>query len=303
MRCERLKNVDQFGIPVSMTYKGEFTFNTRCGGCATIFIIMILISQLSLTILDFFLNHNLSQSTSLEYFDHPGNTNEKWSLNTADETLVGALKVAIPFRDAPEMQDIDIDQYFRIQFYQLEMTNGTEFKVDWVNAAKCKKMNYDLEGPLITSEEEENYVCPNVTSIDLLNYPPLYQLGNGTSFYMVVNNCTQAKQIEDTYGLTPYNDNVECAPAEDILAMTSKLSLQSKLMSQAAQDPQSFYDDLQPSSYFTQLVYTNLNPEFGQVYRSSVIKQRVNFYQYNFITWYEHLPIINFFTRLTIIFK
>ena len=100
---------------MSLTYKNEFTFNTPCGGCATIFIFMILISQVSLAILDFFLNHNLSQSTSREYWDHPGNTNKTWTLDTENDTLVGALRVA--FWAKEKEQDIDIDQYFRIQFY------------------------------------------------------------------------------------------------------------------------------------------------------------------------------------------
>ena len=229
-----LKDFDQFGIPVSLTYKREFTFNTPCGGCATIFIILIFISQVSLAILDFFLNHNLSQSTSYEYWAHPGNTNTTWTLDTENDTLVGALRVLFPYK--AEMQDIDIDQYFRIQFYQFEMTNGSEFKTIWVNAAKCKDMAmYDhLEDQLNTSEEDVDYVCPDVESITLLNYPLLYQNGNGTNFSMVVNNCTQAKQIEYENGLTPYNNNTECASFEEIEAMTSKLSLQSLLMTQAS---------------------------------------------------------------------
>ena len=222
-----LKDFDQFGIPVSLTYEREFTFNTPCGGCATIFIILILISQVSLAILDFFLNHNLSMSTSYEYWDHPGNTNKTWTLDTENDTLVGALRVAFPYRAEEQDKDIDIDKYFRIQFYQLEMTNGSEFKANWVNSAKCKEMAMykHLEDELITSEEKVDYVCPDVENITLLNYPPLYQNGNGTSFSMVVNTCTQAKQIEYENELTPYNNRTECANDTAIEEMTSKFSL------------------------------------------------------------------------------
>ena len=105
------------------------------------------------------------------------------------------------------------------------MTNGSEFKANWVNATKCSAMYDHLEDELITSEEKVDYVCPNVENITLLNYPPLYQNGNGTSFSMVVNSCIEAKRIEEEYNLTPYNNTVECASTEEIEAMTSFFSL------------------------------------------------------------------------------
>ena len=74
-------------------------------------------------------------------------------------------------------------------------------------------------------------------------------------------------------------------------------------MTQASQDPQAFYDNEDPTTFLTQVGYTNLNKEFGQVYRSSMIKQRINFYKYSSFTWYDHLPIINFFKKLTVMIK
>ncbi len=68
---------------------------------------------------------------------------------------------------------------------------------------------------------------------------------------MVVNDCIKATAIDSEQGLETYT-NQECASAADIKSMTPNLSFQSKVMTQAALDPVSFYDNDEPSIYFTQ---------------------------------------------------
>ena len=38
----------------------------------------------------------------------------------------------------------------------------------------------------------DEWICPNVTSITLNNDPSVYQAGNGTGFFLTVNDCVTA---------------------------------------------------------------------------------------------------------------
>ena len=40
---ELIKSKDLFGVPVQLTYKGQSSFNTLCGGCVSILIIVSLV--------------------------------------------------------------------------------------------------------------------------------------------------------------------------------------------------------------------------------------------------------------------
>ena len=95
---DRLRRIDLFGLPVNLTYEGDFTFNTACGGLASLIVIMILLAQISLEVLDLVINHKMSYQTTYDYFDYGETNTQEWILNTKQETLAGALKVSIPFR-------------------------------------------------------------------------------------------------------------------------------------------------------------------------------------------------------------
>ena len=53
------------------------------------------------------------------------------------------------------------------------------------------------------------FICPKVSSFVLENNPDLYEVGNGQSFNLVVNTCSQATQIDQDKGLETYSDE-EC---------------------------------------------------------------------------------------------
>ena len=43
MACfERIRGLDIFGQPVSLVYKGESTFQTKCGGCVALMLTLII---------------------------------------------------------------------------------------------------------------------------------------------------------------------------------------------------------------------------------------------------------------------
>lgn len=58
-----------------------------------------------------------------------------------------------------------------------------------------KSPDYDYKFAL--EYEDEDWICPNVTSINLLNDPYMLNTVSGISFLMVVNPCDIAVEIGD----------------------------------------------------------------------------------------------------------
>ena len=50
---EKVKSYDTFGAPIGVTFKGEPTFKTVCGGAITLFIILLLGGNLGLNLFEF----------------------------------------------------------------------------------------------------------------------------------------------------------------------------------------------------------------------------------------------------------
>ena len=78
--------------------------------------------------LDLFINDKMSYSTDVQYLDYSNQEFTPWSLNTTQETLAGAIKVGISFRDDPVLKNLNVDKYYRVQFYQFQMTEGGLFE-------------------------------------------------------------------------------------------------------------------------------------------------------------------------------
>lgn len=38
-----IKSIDMFGQPIALTFKGEDTFKNKCGGCVSLFIIILML--------------------------------------------------------------------------------------------------------------------------------------------------------------------------------------------------------------------------------------------------------------------
>lgn len=41
--CDRVRDTDLFGVPISLVYKGERLFRTRLGGCVSLFFIILIL--------------------------------------------------------------------------------------------------------------------------------------------------------------------------------------------------------------------------------------------------------------------
>lgn len=62
---------------------------------------------------------------------------------------------------------------------------------------------------LFINEDHHKWICPDVNNITVNNDVFTYSTTASQSFGMVVNNCTTAKEIDDTHNLLTYTD-AEC---------------------------------------------------------------------------------------------
>ena len=108
-------------------------------------------------------------------------------------------------------EDLDVTQLYRIQFYSLIMVDG-DVRSAWYSATTCRGLYQNSENwdRLKGEFNSDNWICPDVKNITVHNNPELYRDGDGQSFFMVVNNCTDAVNIDQKYGLSTYADTV-CA--------------------------------------------------------------------------------------------
>ena len=44
---DHIRDIDLFGVPVQLSYRGEKKFRTVCGGCATITLIFVILALLT----------------------------------------------------------------------------------------------------------------------------------------------------------------------------------------------------------------------------------------------------------------
>ena len=76
------------------------------------------------------------------------------------------------------------------------MTDG-EYSTQWVNTQKCSRRYVGiLPDKDLIREYTDAWVCPDVDEITILNYPSLYQDGSGKSFYVTINDCNKAVEID-----------------------------------------------------------------------------------------------------------
>ena len=114
--------------------------------------------------------------------------------------------------DAPVVPLVDaatLDEIVRIQFYQ--MINGIARFIPAVNCREEyinkipveRKTDFEQEFP-----EDEQWICPQLDSYDLLNDPYLFDLGQNLA--MIVKSCTLAAEVDLQYNITTYAKG-ECA--------------------------------------------------------------------------------------------
>jgi len=71
-------------------------------------------------------------------------------------------------------------------------------------------LNNDETPQFAVEFEDDSWVCPDIESITVNNNPSLFTTGNGTSFYLIVNTCAQAIDIDTKYNLTSTHSSNSC---------------------------------------------------------------------------------------------
>ena len=110
MACkEKVRQMDLFGQPISLVYKGEKFFKTRCGGCISIifvfFIVLFLIEEM-IAIKVLGRDFNASFEDITDYY------NGKSAAITFDDTYSMMGQLSYTFDN--DVDDVDIDSLVRI---------------------------------------------------------------------------------------------------------------------------------------------------------------------------------------------
>ena len=114
---------------------------------------------------------------------------------------------------------------------------------------------------------------------------------------MVVNDCKTAQEIDQEYNLTPYT-SIDCEAATD--EITSSIQFRSKALTQDAHQQQFTNNNDETVPYFTDRIKTWLLPQnLGQTYRSTAIKQNVDFMSHrSFMKIIAELPVVGWFLNV-----
>ena len=93
MGCfERIRELDIFGQPVSLVYKGESTFQTKCGGFVALMLTLFLGMTFAYDIVGWLHNEDYSQVIESKFVSYV--TGKKpWTLDTNDYTVAGLVEL------------------------------------------------------------------------------------------------------------------------------------------------------------------------------------------------------------------
>ena len=105
---KKVRDLDMFAVPVSLTYQGKTKFGTLCGGFFSLFIILTFLAYAVITLQDLILNPVLKGYAEKRYFSRFNNT-DYYNITTTNSTL--AVRI---FND--QSSDAEIDQYLRVVF-------------------------------------------------------------------------------------------------------------------------------------------------------------------------------------------
>ena len=239
---EKLRQFDIFGAPVGVTYGGESRFRTGLGGCVTILLLIFFGSNMVLSLINVAINQVYTSKTNETFTAYPYSTNE-WKMSTQNQTLAGHVQLS-----ASSLQSADPEEFFRVQFYVIEMKDGVQDDGKWVPSKRCKDIYADtlmLTDDLVAEEfSNPNWICPDLEEITILNYPSLYEQGDGLSFNMVINTCKEAVKIETEFIIKSYvtdpPSNCYGSDDSDFFTKASEMSFKGKMMTQNPSDPQGF---------------------------------------------------------------
>ncbi len=189
---EKLRQFDIFGAPVGVTYGGESRFRTGLGGCVTILLLIFFGSNMVLSLVNVAIHHVYSSKTVETFTAYPFSTNQ-WTMSTQKQTMAGRVQLS---SDSDSEVPSNPEEYFRVQFYSVKMTDGVQDDGNWVPSIRCQDLyakNLMLTDKLVAEEfANPDWICPDLDEITILNYPSLYEQGDGLGFNMVINTCKEA---------------------------------------------------------------------------------------------------------------
>ena len=87
----KVRELDLFAVPVSLTYKGNERFGTLCGGCLSLFIILVFTTYAVVALWEQNFNpalHNplIKGNTNANYFAYEANT-KRYDIATKSATI------------------------------------------------------------------------------------------------------------------------------------------------------------------------------------------------------------------------
>lgn len=176
MACfERIRGLDIFGQPVSLVYKGEPTFQTKCGGCVALMLTLFIGITFAQNILGWIQNEDYSQVIESKFVTY-GADKKPWVLDTNQYTLAGLVELNSTLTAEKGYQ---AEQLARVQFYAYQHwrnEDGTDSdEHTFVPAARCNELytdNLTLSSDFYNSVmaiefNDRDWICPNITNFTL----------------------------------------------------------------------------------------------------------------------------------------
>ena len=124
---DRVRDLDLFAVPVSLTYKGKTRFSTLCGGCLSFVIILTFVTYAVVSLYQEITSPVLTGNVQKTYFSWSDNE-EFYNITTLDSTL--AVRVDGYTRSIAETNEL-----LRVVFNRFTPDGGLEF-VPTVNCSE-----------------------------------------------------------------------------------------------------------------------------------------------------------------------
>lgn len=278
---ERVRQFDLFGVPVGVTYNKEPVYKTGLGGIVTIFISVYFIYNLLTRLLSVIVSQKYTVQKSDQYnlysIEQPD-----WVLSTADTTVFGSIGLD-PDQHFKLPENYAISDFFRVMFYSRVLVDGIA-EVHWHNATLCSSLYGDMIEDNVNGIAQEfdfaDWICPDLETFSISNDPATFRSADGISLNLVVNDCKDAKRIDEENNLSSYNGTYNCydfpneIEFDDLMAA---VNFRSKFMSQDAIDPEHYSQFGETDVYFSNRISTYGVPSFGQIFRVKASQQSVSF--------------------------
>ena len=198
----KVRGRDLFAVPVSLTYKGKRRFNTLCGGCCSIFLLLSFTIYAVLDLFSLIVHPDLMGNVEKRYLSTVDN-DYMYNITTQNSTL--AVRIV---EEVISMEEIN--KLMRVVFWR--SNNG---KLDFIPAVNCSDFFADKDDRAFFDDvfhpTTTQYVCPDTSEISVLNwdiviiadiYPCIHAKSEGYSPAYGDQSCASYKETQESF-----NDN------------------------------------------------------------------------------------------------